>query len=128
PNNIRVSGGAALELELQSDNIFGMITNPKLDSVTGTVNSMIFDNELTLRAGTGIGGTGALHSISGINTWSAPVQVDGSAAIGVDPDPNPSNNVNYFTKDYSLTVNGLVTDYIDPATGNRFTGNLVKVD
>src|SRR5262249_12793819 len=58
--------------------------------------------------GTGIGNTGALRSVSGINTWTtggvALGTLAGSAAIGVDPDPNPSSTNDYFTNDYSLTI------------------------
>jgi autotransporter-associated beta strand protein len=71
---------------------------------------------LTL-AGSGIGNTGALHSISGINVWTGGITLLGSAAIGVEPDPNQSSDNSYFTHDYSLTV-----------TGNIGLGSLQKVD
>src|SRR5207237_7153681 len=79
---------AALELQLQGDNIAGMITSPKPDSMTGTVNKMTFSNALTIN-GYGIGNTGALHSISGINIWSVGINLGGvltgtGPSIGVD--------------------------------------------
>src|SRR5262249_42063305 len=80
-------------------------------------------NRISL-TGTGINGTGALHSISGINKWTGPVTLQVilppptliSAAIGVDADPNASNTNDYFTHDYSLTI-----------IGNVGGANLVKV-
>jgi autotransporter-associated beta strand protein len=100
-----VSPGAALELQLQGDNIGGLVPNPIPDSVTGTVNQMSFATPVFIN-GTGINNTGALHSISGINTWSGGITLGGAAAIGVEPDPHPSATNAYFAKDYSLTVIG----------------------
>jgi autotransporter-associated beta strand protein len=72
--------------------------------------------DLTL-FGLGINATGALHSISGINLWTGDVDlgivVPGGlnfTGIGVDPDPNAHNSNLYFTRDYSLTISGIVSD------------------
>src|SRR5207253_6985372 len=106
-----VQSGAALELQVDS----------LPDSVTGTVNSLRVPEVITLQ-GTGIANTGAMHSISGINTWTGPVTLSGTAAVGVDPDPNPTNSKDYFTNDYSLTVTGDISSIF------VFGGNLAKVD
>jgi autotransporter-associated beta strand protein len=128
-----VASGAALELELQSDNLLGMIApamqaqgqgNAALDSITGTRNRLELHEVLTLH-GTGIGappggvGTGALHSISGINTWDAanPITIAGTVAIGVEADPNEAYTFHYLTTEYSLNVTGAISG-----------GNLLKVD
>ncbi len=71
---------------------------------------------------------GALHSVSGINTWAGPIFLGHfttplTDAIGVDPDislplpggndvrPNhPATDNSYYTNDFSLTITGLIQD------------------
>jgi autotransporter-associated beta strand protein len=91
-------------LELQVDNI--------PDSVTGTTNTLQIAENLTI-FGTGVAGSGALHSISGINVWNGTITLGLAVAtpidsIAVDPDPAPHADNSYFTNDYSLTVNGVI--------------------
>jgi autotransporter-associated beta strand protein len=107
-NSTNVSSGATLEIALRGNNV--------ADSVTGTLNTLNFSYSLSL-SGTGVNNVGALDSVTGINTWSGPITLIGSAAIGVNPDPNASNTSAYFTNDYSLTV-----------TGNIGGNSLIKVD
>jgi autotransporter-associated beta strand protein len=111
-----VDSGAALELEVDGLNGETDAHGRPLaqDSVTGfgTPNTQLgltVNTPLTL-FGSGFGGagalgTGALHSISGINVWTGNIK-SLNAAIGVDADPHPSNTNNYFKHDYSLTVEG----------------------
>jgi autotransporter-associated beta strand protein len=74
------------------------------DSITGTVNTLKVPEVLDL-TGTGINGTGALLSISGINIWNGAITLEEpEVAIGVNADPNESNSANYFASDYSLTT------------------------
>lgn len=144
-NATTVFSGAALELELQTDDLSGvglgnlnMIPTPALDSRTGLANQMVFEQTLNAN-GTGINNTGALHSISGINAWEGTINLEGS--IGVEPDPNPSNSQLYFpaynatghvvSGDYSLTV-GESADMVGPVfpaggAGGTINGNLTKV-
>ena len=110
-SSVTVDNGAALALQT------GSVANPLgVDSFTGYANKMVIEEPIYL-SGTGFNDTGALHSINGINTWTGAVNLEGTAAIGVEPDPNASNTNAYFTSDYSLTVTGLIAG-----------GNLVKVD
>ena len=59
-----------------------------------------------------------MHSISGINTWNTPVSLDGTLTatefVGIGVEPNPvataANNNTYFTNDYSLTINGVISN------------------
>jgi len=111
-STVTVRSSASLDLQLQSDNIAGLVGTPVLDSVTGSLNKMKFAYPLNL-TGTGANNTGALLSVSGINIWSGNVQLNGAVcSIGVAPDPNtisPAPGYNpsqYFTNDYSLTVTG----------------------
>ena len=58
--------------------------------------------------GSGLGNTGALRSISGINRWSGNITTAGGA-IGVETDNRPGHPTagpDYFAYDYSLTVTG----------------------
>jgi autotransporter-associated beta strand protein len=146
---VTVDVGAALNLEV--DNGFDAHGRDlSIDSVTGINGNgpqlgLTFSRPLTLN-GSGVlipthvlvfdiaSGTqsdqiltpysGALHSISGINIWGAPVAslpvpvgggditLGGAAtmdAIGVEPDPNPSPTNDYFTHDYSLTIYGSIS-------------------
>lgn len=115
-----VSSGAALELEVDfnapaptwpGDPHGRDLTN---DSVTGTNGNgpqlgLTLTRDLNI-SGNGLSGTGALRSISGINRWTGTISLlTGTAAIGVDADPNASNTNDYFTHDYSLTVTGNVS-------------------
>src|SRR5262249_57164400 len=67
-----------------------------------------------LRTGAGYGG--ALHSISGINVWTAGVQLGedaGTEGIGVDVDSRPGHPTadnGYIANDYSLEMRGLISD------------------
>jgi autotransporter-associated beta strand protein len=100
-----VENNAALELEIDSG-LDAHGRNLANDSITHLANKLFITEDLTLN-GRGFNGTGALHSISGINTWAGPiVLVPRLAAIGVEPDPNPSSDNSYFTNDFSLTVIG----------------------
>jgi autotransporter-associated beta strand protein len=123
-NGTTVYGGAALELQLQADDIAGLIPAPAPDSVTKTTNALLFTNPLTI-SGSGVGGTGALHSVSGINTYTGNIVLAGTAAIGVEPDPNASASNLYFTNDFSLTVGPTAAS---PGTGVLSGGSLTKVD
>jgi autotransporter-associated beta strand protein len=142
-----VDVGATLELQVDT----GLDPHGRAlatDSVTGLSGNgpqlgMTIAANLTLN-GNGLATAGALHSISGINVWTGNITLGGQApdtAIGVDADPNASNNNNYFTHDYSLTVTGVIGDngaspptslekngagqlILNPAspTGNTYTG------
>ena len=86
--------------------------------------------------------TGALHSISGINTYSGTIELAGltdvtNGSIGVDADIRPgheSPNTDYFAWDHSLTVTGTIEDWFAPsldtldqiANGGHFS-NLTKL-
>jgi autotransporter-associated beta strand protein len=123
-NGTTVRNGAALELELQKDNIFGLVPSPMPDSITGTTNTLDFLVPLTI-AGTGVNGTGALHSISGINVWNGTITLtSGLAAIGVDPDPNASNSNSYFPtyNGSGLPVSGDFSLTVVPNAGNGGAG------
>ncbi len=139
---VLVQNGAALELEV--DRGFDAHSRDlSIDSVTGQTGNgpqlgLTVANNITL-IGTGIGGTGALHSISGINRWTGKVTLQTidpgtppqliSPAIGVDADPNASNINDYFTHDYSLTITGTLKDGdIIPPLNYVTPGNLIKVD
>lgn len=117
--NTVVSTGAALELEvdtgfdahgrnLANDSVLGLNgPGPKL--------GLSINENITL-SGSGISNTGALRSLSGINKYVGDITMSGTVAIGVEPDPDPSNTKAYFTDDYSLTI-----------TGNLSGNNLRKV-
>ncbi|MCI0680876.1 MAG: autotransporter-associated beta strand repeat-containing protein [Gemmataceae bacterium] len=114
---LTVQNGAALELEVDfngpnppwpGDPHGRDLTN---DSITGTSGNgpqlgLTIPRNLVIN-GAGIGNTGALRSISGINRWTGTISLaSANAAIGVDFDPNASNTNDYFTDNYSLTVLG----------------------
>lgn len=91
-----VANGATLQLEI--DNI--------PDSATNTTNRLEMNERLTIQ-GLGVGGQGALVSVSGLNVYAADITVGGTdTGIGVLPDPNPTNTTGYFVNDYSLTITG----------------------
>lgn len=79
-------------------------TDAYSDSVTGTNNKLNVSTPLTID-GSGTANQGALYSHTGINIYSGPITANG-ASIGVDADPNPTNGINYFINDYSLTIPG----------------------
>jgi autotransporter-associated beta strand protein len=146
-----VDDGAALELELQSDNLNGMIQvvhtsaqgvfTPVADSVTGSFRAMQFTDPLEV-AGQGIdpisgvtiaglipnasdpAGTdaGVLNSVSGVNIWANAIALEGTGeynAVGVEPDPNASDSIAYFTNDYSLTVGNPIFPLPAPEAGGK---------
>lgn len=106
-----VQTGAALELEV--DTGFDPHGRPLgNDSVTGVPNRLLVSESITIN-GRGFFNTGALRSVSGINTITTPIilgQQASVAGIGVDPDPDPSDTNDYFTDDYSLTAAGGIED------------------
>ncbi len=64
-----------------------------------------------LISGNGLNNTGALRSISGINTWAGNISTVGGS-IGVEPDNRPGHPTagpDYFTFDHSLTVSGVIS-------------------
>jgi autotransporter-associated beta strand protein len=122
-----VQVGASLALEVDT----GFDAHGRdlsIDSITGTtgngpqlgltfadsliINGTGIDNTLITPTGPILAHSGALHSISGINKWTGPIALGGSAtdaSIGVEPDPHQSFDDNYFTHDYSLTVTGVIS-------------------
>ena len=70
--NDTVYNGAAMELQTTS----GTATTFGVDASgpSGTVSLAL--------SGSGIGGTGALNNISGINTYAGPIQIGTAATIG----------------------------------------------
>jgi autotransporter-associated beta strand protein len=124
-----VDDGASLALEVDTGfDAHGR--NLADDSITGFNGNgpqlgMTFDAVLGL-SGVGFQGTGALHSISGINKWTGPIFLDDSTptvAIGVDPDPHPSTDNTYFTHDYSLQVTPAVPQGPDGIIVDTFLSN-----
>jgi autotransporter-associated beta strand protein len=113
---------------------------------TNAIYGLTVANPLFLN-GTGLtsnaGGTGALDSISGLNTYTGPIvtsefppvttpiprpsfvpdpTLSTLASIGVDADPRPGHNLgdsNYLTDDYSLTItgNGTTSGILGPSSG-----------
>ena len=93
-----VQAGATLELELQTDAkvagspIFGMPTPMALDSVTHASNEMTFpftEGASIALFGTGVGGEGALDSISGINKWTTTIDLQGDRRHRRERRPQP---------------------------------------
>jgi autotransporter-associated beta strand protein len=135
-NGTTVSSGAALELQLQGDDLSfeglfnpqagskfeNLIPNPKPDSITGTTNAMTFAESLTLIGTGAVDASGALHSISGVNNWTQGVFIPGSASIGVEADPHQAVTSAYFVNDYSLSVFGDPTVGTDIEGGNLIVG------
>src|SRR5207237_936404 len=122
-----VENGAALNLDVDTgfDAHGRDLSN---DSVTGQTGNgpplgLKISTNISLN-GTGIGGTGALHSLNGSNVWARTIGNNG-ASIGVEPDPNPSNPYSYFTHAYSLTVTGPTPLTLSGAISGF---NLTKVD
>ena len=104
----------------------GVTVTPNIDSVTGTTDSLQVNQTLHLN---GTGATedgsvvGALWSFTGINTYTGPITLNGTAAIGVtlpgtdgdadQPTATPSN--------YDVLGNGLATDDTLTITGAGLT-------
>src|SRR5262249_35722609 len=115
-----VEDGAALELQIDN----------KPDSITGTTNTLLISEVLSIQ-GLGLGGTGALHSISGINTWAGTIALSsltaagGTDAIGVEPDPSPNPDETYFTNDWSLTVTGNISGLQTISLAKVGTGHMI---
>jgi autotransporter-associated beta strand protein len=92
------------------------------DSVTGQTNTLLVPNNIGI-VGPGFGNNvGALFSASGINETTGTISLltDNffrSTAIGVAPDPNPTNSTAYFTNDFHLQA--------DHVTGNYAVGTYV---
>jgi autotransporter-associated beta strand protein len=120
-NLTTVLAGAALELEvdtgvdpygrnLADDSVTGLDNDnrPQLGLRPGGVKGSPGAGGESIRLfGTGIGGTGALHSLSGINRWNGAVSLFTSdAGVGVDQQPVESNTALYFDNDYSLSIYG----------------------
>ncbi len=116
-----VAAGATLELEVDTNSPY---PDPHgrdltLDSTVGQTGNgpqlgLSVGTNVTLNgSGVVIAGNpvGALYSKSGINVWTGKIALAGKTAddIGVDPDPNASPDFGYFTHDYSLTVNGIIS-------------------
>jgi autotransporter-associated beta strand protein len=78
-------------------------------------------------AGVGVAGYNGLYTITSVPSSTTFTYIDaqpglplsggGTAtgfadvAIGVDPDPNPTADANYFTHDYKLTLTGVIDDF-----------------
>ncbi len=110
---VTVAGGAALEYQVDSGfDPHGR--NLGDDSVTHNALQLNISRPLVI-SGTGVNNTGALRNVSGINIQTSGITLAGAAAaIGVDPDPNPKSDNTYFTNDYSLTVNGVISNIVNP--------------
>lgn len=136
-----VTAGATLQLEVDS----GFDAHGRdlsVDSVTGVSNRLRISEPLTINGqGVAVAGVnvGGLRSASGINTIISTVNMNSTSSIGVDPDPSPESNNNYFTDDYSLTIgdptaglgvvnggawNKLLTGQLILPRANGFTGRL----
>jgi autotransporter-associated beta strand protein len=116
-NATTVENGATLEIELRNNNV--------ADSVTNTFNKLNFADPLNL-FGNGVANAGALHSVSGINTWSGNIALQSArAAIGVDPDPNPTASNGYLSTNYSLTVMGAISGNRGTTFGKFGAGQLI---
>jgi autotransporter-associated beta strand protein len=90
------------------------------DSVTHDPHRLRVAEPITI-FGRGVGNTGALRSVSGINVVTAPIELGFSTnvadAIGVEPDPRPGHptpDATYFTADYSLTTRGVIRGNVNP--------------
>jgi autotransporter-associated beta strand protein len=129
---VTVDSGAVLELELQTDDLDGLVPTPVKDSVTKTLTGMTFADAVTLIGGA-VATAGTLHSISGVNVWAGPpgakgatqtgIYLDGVGDVGVDPQPSSSDSTSYFTTDYSLTVTSVIAD-----APNTSDNTLAKID
>src|SRR5205823_3924821 len=110
-NQTVVASRATLELQVDTG-LDPHGRNLSVDSITSTTGLRV--NQPLDLEGSGVGGVGALHSISGINQWVGNITLGGlgaaDAGIGVDSEEDngqPSSLTDlYFTNDYSLTVSG----------------------
>jgi len=134
-----VANGATLQLEVEA-----ATTTPRLgyNQATGSASGRdLWDDSVThdpnkLKIGTlvylqglGAGNLGALHSLSGINTYAGLITLNGDAAIGVAIDGrpgHPSPTSGYFTDDYSLSViNGISEALPGSSLIKRDLGHLI---
>ena len=79
--------------------------------------------------GSGFSNTGALRSISGLNVYAGLINLGGRTALayptttgslGADADARPGHNTpdaSYLAFDHSLTVTGLIKDWLAPTGG-----------
>ena len=116
---VTVQSGATLQLQVDQVATWNNSFVKGPDSITSSNKSLNFFYPLTIN-GLGVGGGGAVRSLSGINFWPGGITLNSTAAIGVDPDPNAHNDASYFTLDYSLTV--------DSNIGGGNGSTLTKVD
>lgn len=116
----RVSGGF---LVLESNNALGSTSGVSVSSYGGclqleSASGVTISGKAVSIAGAGPGGTrGALASWRGNNTWDGPVSVPTDASI--------------FVLDWgSLTISGVISDYIDRTSDGRillYSGPLRKI-
>ena len=124
-----VNAGATLELQVDSG-LDPHGRNLASDSVLGLNGpgpqlGLRIQTSLTLN-GTGVGGIGALDSVSGINTWTGGITLSSAdAGIGVNADPNASNTNVFFAHDYSLTVSGVINDVAPTIFHKEDAGDLI---
>jgi autotransporter-associated beta strand protein len=124
-----VLSGASMELEadakVDSFNSNPSNQKPNLDPANllagQTATDITIQNVPLTIEGTGANNDGALRNISGINYWTGHVTLttlitrvpsftSTTAAIGVEPDPDPFNNGGLTYNDFSqLTVSGVVS-------------------
>ena len=108
-NNPIVSSGASLEL--QADGI------PDSVGFAGLYN--IFLSQSISIAGNGLNSEGALFNISGSNRIDGNVVLNGGAAIGVAPDPDPFNvQLASWNLLSQLTINGVLNGGILTKVGH----------
>ena len=101
--------------------------NAKINAIYGLTVANIMDG-ITPEPdggleGMGINNTGALRSISGINTYTGNIFLGGQTStndgsIGSDGDARPGHpftNNDYFRWDHSLTVTGTISDWFPPS-------------
>lgn len=74
-------------------------------------------------AGTGIGGTGGVRSISGNNTLSTAIAIDSNSSIGVDADTLTVNGVIYHDSG-SLSLTKIGNGTLALGAANTFSGGL----
>lgn len=117
-NGTFVSDGATLQLAVDT----------LADSIPANgFNRLRIAENITI-TGTGIDSRGALQSLTGINTWVGTITINGSAGIGVDPDPNQVGDPSYFTSEYSLTLNrpgGTLIGNLNSRLIKQGTGHLI---
>src|SRR5207253_2507557 len=98
-STVSVFGAAALALQ----------TDALPDSANAPGTDLTVSKRLIL-VGSGVGGTGALHNVSGKNKWTGTINLLADASIGVDPDPDPTNAAGQPYNDFSqLTASGVIS-------------------